>query len=105
MTHSFPGEEDIFRIACELTGDARDAYLEQVCSHDEALKERLKTLLRADEQQPKLGVTEDIEAQVKRSSEPSQLIGPTKSFKRSAKEAWVLSIWRNRRSRFGARSP
>lgn len=45
-------EEDIFKVACEITSKAaRDAYLEQVCGKDGALRERLMALLKADQEQ------------------------------------------------------
>lgn len=45
-------EEDIFKVACEITSKAaRDVYLQQICGKDDALRERLMALLRADEEQ------------------------------------------------------
>ena len=70
MTRSGPSEEEIFQVACELSPELRDVYLSQVCASDEALKDRLKTLLRADGQADVLQETIDASA-------PNEIVSKT----------------------------
>ncbi len=53
MTNHKPDDEAIFKVAREIkSSDARDAYLEQVCTDDQELRARVISLLRVEEEQP-----------------------------------------------------
>jgi serine/threonine protein kinase/WD40 repeat protein len=77
-------EEAIFKVACQIESpQARADYLKQVCGDDQALFDRVATLLRAQEEAPSfleapppgIGATVDVPTP---SEKPGTVIGPYK---------------------------
>src|SRR4051794_40061926 len=84
MTASKPDEEAIFKAARRLApGEPRDGYLAEACGSDDALLQRVRDLLRVDEEEqsflasPAVGpaVTADLPAA---GEGPGAVIGPYK---------------------------
>ena len=111
-------EESLFAAALErATAAEREAFLDEACAGDVALRERVDRLLAADEK-PAASSTSRPGRRDRRKTLPGWL--PTVSFRanasalwwpaatscsrRSAKAAWAPSGWPSRRTRCAARS-
>jgi len=93
------GERHIFDKAIEIeTPEERAAYVKSACGDDHALAKRINALLRAHEQADFLPVhpgDEEVTLPESNLSEgPGTAIGGTSCLRRSAKEAWRLSMCR-----------
>ena len=112
-------EESLFAAALEkATAAERQAFLEEACAGDVALRRRVERLLAAHER-PSASSTSRPARRVGRRTPsaptPAAPRGRTRRHRgrrplqaargRSAKAAWARSGWPSRRSRSAARSP
>jgi hypothetical protein len=93
MSDQQRSEKAIFRVASSIEStEVRHDYLGQVCGDNPELLGRVATLLRMQAEEPGF-----LEAPA-----PGPSSAPTSSWSRSAKGAWVWSIWPSKSARCGA---
>jgi hypothetical protein len=98
MTANFDKLREIFLASLEQAPDQRNAYLDQHCAGDEALRRSLGVMLKAHaaEEGPSTEArceTGKPEPTSKPAKHPAASSAPTSSWNKSAKAAWVWCSW------------
>jgi hypothetical protein len=102
MAHSHEREADVFEAALQLPPEQRETYLERTCAGDAELVNRVRALLKGEEDDaeflspPALAI---LRIRYRRPKQSATASAPISCCSRSRKEDAMWSIWLSRRNR------